>query len=204
MEGGEEAGGQERDQAAITVPRGGSSAGGVSIPAGAVPVSCMPARGCPHSCCWLQGGTLGGSSPVPARSWPSCGVGAAGRTVPQFPPSGRAVRDAAGWGVSRQVSPACTGVRWLTPMFFLLLQMQSRAAAPGRASARTRRTANPSRWVSGACRARARGQGTPEPVPRVPAVEVAPSTGGHAPCAGGSHQLLRCPQPQPATAWCLQ
>lgn len=86
--------------------------------------------------------------------------------------------------------PAQRGSPWV----FFLLQMPSRAAAPGQASARTRRTANPSRWVSGAGRA----QGTPKPVPRAPLAEAAPPTGGHALHAGSSHRLLWFP-PAPAS-----
>lgn len=68
--------------------------------------------------------------------------------------AGRYPRLVATWGGS---------CRW-----WFLLQMQSRAAAPGRASARTRRTANPSRWVRRASRARASRSRDTWPCPQGP------------------------------------
>lgn len=110
--------------------------------------SWVPARGVPVpiSSGTPQRAALGGSSPVaedlPARSLPSFGAGATGQSVPQFPPCSRG--EGGGQGGTAGSYP-CGAAH---PGGFFLLQTQSRAAAPGQALARTRRTANPSCWVS--------------------------------------------------------
>lgn len=88
----------------------------------AAPVSCMPAWGCPRSCC-QQGGHREGWLVALAQWLGKCRLGCGlsmgweplARQCLSFPPCSRAAREAAR-AVSRQVSPACSDMGWLMPV----------------------------------------------------------------------------------------
>lgn len=102
-------------------------------------------------------------------------------------PRRRAVRGAAGAG-NQCVPQVCTGASsW---WYFSPLQTQSRAAAPGRALARIRRTANPSRWV----RAGLKGQHY------IGFGDVGVLSGFTTRQCGAEGVLLSCPTPHPQSS----
>lgn len=173
----------------------------VSLLQGAVPIFCMPAWGCPCARRQWEGHREGCSVTLPS-GWRCSGlVVSLLWGIRHWPDHAsvfsQAAEEAARAG-SQQGPLACTGAEQLSTGWFFLFQMQSRAAALGQASAQTRRTANPSRWVSSAIRAQARGQGTSKPVLRVAVVEAVSLDRSNAPCTCSSFKLLWFP-PAPAS-----
>lgn len=185
---GERRGGRRLEQGWVTITQPST---GLLLP-GALPRSCVwgssrwqGGQG------WLVGDCSSVPGDMPAWWWPCCVVRAAEQPTPVSP--SRAM-----WGQAAGDNPGshwhggCHWHRGLT-LGLCLLQMQSRAAAPGQALARTRKTANPSRWVSAAGRAWAKDKGHPSLSP------------GALPWRGrGAYDMQSSCQPLPATAWPLQ